>query len=265
LIRKWFLGDILDERELGVWRSGIQRIRQTAIVVRVDGERELFLERAVVAPFAWGVQYLHIPRDGWEAIEAVAAPLGTQDTSSPSPPTPSDRWASAFLQICRVPVVLFFLGFVMFWLVSVGALLTGVPIPDSDLGAGIGFAAGIGAFALHFGSMWVVSRRLHEPMAATMTRLLVGVPHDLRPMGTYRGPIRKIGFAPRKLRASLHVMSAGESLVMTRSHRSLFSRGVAVFPTPRDQMPALLEVISALKKQAPTVEVPDPSWPPESG
>jgi len=253
MIRKLFLDDVVSDHELGAFWVGIQRIRQSALIVRVEGEHEpqLFLERSVVAPFAFGVQYVHLPDDGLDEIASVCATI-LED--SPPPSTGTDLLSAVFLRLCRLPILGFFLGFLAFWVMTVGATFAGVPFPEPSIEAGLIVPLAFGAFALHFGSIWVVSSLRGESMAASMTRLLVGPPYRIEPMGTYRGPRGKGGFPLVTPAAWLYVMAIGGSkpaLVMARSHRHPLSAGVAVFRTPVEQIPRLLEAIAEVREQAP--------------
>jgi hypothetical protein len=259
MVRRFFVGQEVYADELGVFTRGLLRIRQNALIVPMDGGFELVLER--ISGFRFlpptSVSYLHLPADGLANIEAVASDLLTGSERPPA--RASEHIARAILVVSSgVPAVL---GLVLLAgiLAAVGATLLSVvgitaPLFTSDPGPVWGmtaFAVVFLSIALSWACAWVVSLALGEPLAVSIARRF-GRPRQVRPMGTWRGAVSRAGLIGGKLlNVRLRVMQTHGNrryMVMARTHRSPLSAGVALYPTPVEQMPGLLEAISQVRR-----------------
>ncbi|MEQ1505680.1 MAG: hypothetical protein ABMB14_25830 [Myxococcota bacterium] len=261
MIRSLFVGEVLFEAPMGTVRTWLRWSRQTALVARIDGRPEVFLEQVGgLGPLPGGVAYLHLPEDGLDAVEeagleALRGPLVA--------PTLGDRFARGVTALSRFPARLGFVTFVGAWCAVVVSIATcgfgGLVNPAGlrDLGATPLLVFGgwmVGAFLLEWGVMGLIALVHGEAMATTRVRCHLGRPGQVRSMGTWRGPLGTRGFGNQHTRASLQVMAAqGRErwLVMTRSHRSWQSSGIALYATPIDQVPALLRAIAFARGQRP--------------
>ncbi len=254
MIRRLFIGQEAYEAELGAFTRGLLRIRQNALIVRVDGGVELVLERISGLRFLppTSVTYLHLPADGLDDIEAVASDLQT-GASRPQVGA-AERLARAVLLVTSSIPALLGLGLLVGFLVVLASLLgSAVGLTPSALASDPGplwvmgpFAVLFAAVALDWLAVWLLSLVLGEPLAVCMARRF-GHPEQVRSMGTWRGAMSRAGLvSTRLMNVRLRVMQAHgrrRYLVMLRTHRSPMSAGVATFPTPVEQVPGLLRAI----------------------
>ena len=249
VVRKLFFGSIEQEFPLGTYIRGLQRIKQSLLFATVDGERVLVLERRAVLliPISAGVAYFHLPMDGLENLKRVAQIV--LDGAPPPAPSTGQRAARLLLRLTQIPVGLGVLGFLFGVLATVLSGFADSPFPEPEGPATLGalFALlfiGIGGQLL--GTL-LASRLLDESASATMCRFLYGHPDHISEMGTWRGALGRGGFGSSLVSARLQVMRVSEDpwLVMARSHKSPLSAGVALYPVPKEQIPALLEGLAA--------------------
>jgi hypothetical protein len=253
-VRELFVGEVLHEVELGTFRNLGYTVRQTALIGRKDGDIELWVEVLSKRFMPLAVHYVHLPAGGHAELEAVARRL----IDEPIQPGRSagERLAGFVLQLGRLPLLAVFLGFIGFWLFMVLSIVTGgffgqitfqEPSPVWLLAYGIGL---VGAFALHWGSLWFVCKALGEPFAASMTRMLVGHPRDIRDMGVGKGPPRR-RHLPLSRVHTLAMAAYGRQpwLVVTRSFRTFLSANVRLWRFPPQHIPSLLEALTAYRTQ----------------
>ncbi len=248
-LRRWFVDDVEAEVPLGTHTRGLYWLTQRALVARIDGRRELVIERSsgIRKLGSGGLHYIHVPSDGLENLRMVATRLMEGDMGPP--PGFPERFSRAVLRAAALPFMLLFLSFPLFIIALMATEGSGTQ-PEAvvnPLWLFAGFGAAIfGVMALQYGSLWVVATLRGMSVDAAEALRRFGPVRHASSLGTYRGALGKGGWDQRLRPATMHVMASESGpgwLLLTRLSSGGIAWGVGVYELPAEGVPALLALV----------------------